>query len=1073
MVSAPDPTAVAASNPESIGGGPNDTVPMIAAGGFHTCALLDTGQISCWGFGGSGRLGTGGTTDLSTPSAPITLPTNTTATAITTGNAHTCALLNTGQISCWGFGGNGQLGTGDNTSLSTPSAPIALPANTTATAITAGTGHTCALLNTGQISCWGFGGDGQLGTGDNTSLSTPSAPITLPTNTTATAITAGNFHTCALLNTGQISCWGFGSSGRLGTGDNTSLSTPSAPITLPTNTTATAITAGSTHTCALLNTGQISCWGAGGDGRLGTGDTNNLSTPSAPITLPANTTATAITAGTFHTCALLNTGQISCWGAGGDGQLGTGDTNNLSTPSAPITLPTNTTATAITAGSTHTCALLNTGQISCWGNNFFGQLGTGNTTDLSTPSAPITLPTNTTATAITTGGLHTCALLNTGQISCWGAGGDGQLGTGNTTDLSTPSAPITLPTNTTATAITTRGGHTCALLNTGHISCWGSGGFGQLGTGDNTSLSTPSAPITLPTNTTATAITTGTFHTCALLNTGQISCWGAGSFGQLGNGTTTSSNVPTVAGVPAAPTSAVATASSEQAQLSWTPGAESVFGPVTAWTIEQSTDTGTTWAPSTLAAPPAAGDTTTTVTGLTNGIEYLFRVAGVNTVGTGPFGVSNPVTPTTPPVPTVTTTAGSPTNTLPIPFRVSFDQDVTGFDTTDITIDGATIDNLQGSGTTYTFDATPTADGTITATIDAGAATNTNNQANTASNTVTVDYDTTGPVATIDIAPGQADPTETLPVTFSITFDEAPVDFDAADLDVGGTAGAATATLTGADTSYTATIDTVASAGTITIDLAAGTVTDAVGNANGATTIITNTVTLDDNTGPTIVVPAGGVQADTDPGQPGATVTYTVTATDPEPTPTLPRNLAALGAAPTVDCTPASGSFFTIGVTTVNCAATDAAGNTSTDTFDVTITDNEDPTIDGTNQSFDLPVDTTSGPISYILPTATDNSGSATISCTPPPGTSFNAGATTIECTATDPSGNTTAATYTVTALTSTTPTTPPTTAPPVTVPSGGLPALGSSPNTAITLALALLAIGTLTILTTRRRRHT
>ena len=386
---------------ESIGTGPQGIVRMVAAGGNHTCALLNTSSLTCWGYDGYGQLGNGITTgNITAPSEPITLPTDTTASAITAGYNHTCALLNTGNITCWGRDNSGQLGNGTTTGdITTPPDPITLPTDTTATAITAGDNHTCALLNTGNITCWGNDTSGQLGNGNTTgNITAPPDPITLPTDTTATAITAGDNHTCALLNTGNITCWGWDGFGQLGNGITTgNITAPSEPITLPTDTTATAITAGDNHTCALLNTGNITCWGNDSCGQLGNGTTTgDITAPPDPITLPTDTTATAITAGDNHTCALLNTGNITCWGNDTSGQLGNGTHHRQhhrhhQTPShCPPTRP----PPAITAGDNHTCALLNTDNITCWGNDGNGQLGNGNTTgNLTEPSGVIGVPT--------------------------------------------------------------------------------------------------------------------------------------------------------------------------------------------------------------------------------------------------------------------------------------------------------------------------------------------------------------------------------------------------------------------------------------------------------------------------------------------------------------------------------------------------------------------------------------------------------------------------------------------------------------------------------------------------------
>jgi len=401
-----------------------------------------------------------------------------------------------------------------------------------------------------------------------------------PSSPAAGLLDAGGFHSCAVLVAGTVRCWGLGLSGQLGYGNGETIGddeTPASvgPVNLGTGRTVWKIAAGDYHTCAILDDRSVRCWGFGGNGRLGYGNPNNVSDPSAvgPVNLGAGHTARAITAGSAHTCAILDDGSVRCWGFGGngqqfgDGRLGYGNTNNVgdkptTTPdlAGAVNIGTGHTAMAISAGGAHTCAILDDGNVRCWGDGEYGQLGYGNTNSIggvsppapgeaTTPdtAGPVQLGTGHRAVAISAGGLHTCALLEDGSVRCWGFDASGQLGYGNTnnvgdTPTTTPDmvGPVNLGVHR-AVAISAGDADSCTVLDDASVRCWGDGAYGRLGYANtsnagDTPITTPDkvGPVNLGAGHTATAISAGAAHTCARLDDASVRCWGYGVYGQLG-----------------------------------------------------------------------------------------------------------------------------------------------------------------------------------------------------------------------------------------------------------------------------------------------------------------------------------------------------------------------------------------------------------------------------------------------------------------------------------------------------------------------------------------------------------
>ena len=363
-------------------------------------------------------------------------------------------------------------------------------------------------------------------------------------------VAVGQDYTCAILDNGDLKCWGRNSDGQLGDGGTTQLNAPpSTPVDLGTGRTAVAVSNGYSHTCVILDNGELKCWGSDATGELGNGaiQGSQYSPSTTAIDLGSGRTAVAVDSGYHHTCAILDNGDLKCWGYDNGGQLGilsNGQQNLIAPPSTAIDLGTNRTAIAVSAGKQHTCAILDNGDLKCWGRDFYGQLGDGypKGNNLHIPSSTaIDLGTNRTAVAVSAGDDHTCAILDNGDLKCWGRYNDGRLGNGTATyqDVMAPlSTAIDLGTNRTAVAVAAGQYHTCATLDNGDVKCWGSGWNEALGNGASQGIqySPPTTAIDLGTNRTAVALATGDSSTCAILDNGDMKCWGKNIHGQLGNG---------------------------------------------------------------------------------------------------------------------------------------------------------------------------------------------------------------------------------------------------------------------------------------------------------------------------------------------------------------------------------------------------------------------------------------------------------------------------------------------------------------------------------------------------------
>jgi hypothetical protein len=291
-------------------------------------------------------------------------------------------------------------------------------------------------------------------------------------------------------------------------------------------------------TCAIRGDRRPVCWGDNGDGELGTGGRVDATRPVAVMGLPSGPIL-SMAAGDQSSCAIVassagaTSGAVHCWGDNAYGQLGNGTTSDSLTP---VTVSGISDAVEVVTGNGFACARLVGGQVRCWGSNYIGQLGQDDRMNRSTPVTVVDV----------SGAIDLDAYLNqvcvaTGtRVWCWGGALTGRVAT-----------------STRASRVAVGAGHVCSIFegfipeHVGQVYCWGDNSMGALGDGSTT---TPATGVVVSTfgyiaGAVAVDIDAGAGHTCVATRDGRVFCWGANNRGQLGDGTTSNRTVPTLVAV--------------------------------------------------------------------------------------------------------------------------------------------------------------------------------------------------------------------------------------------------------------------------------------------------------------------------------------------------------------------------------------------------------------------------------------------------------------------------------------------------------------------------------------------
>jgi alpha-tubulin suppressor-like RCC1 family protein len=346
--------------------------------------------------------------------------------SVTTGQGHTCGVSTANKAYCWGHNGAGQLGFGVMTAQG-EMLPAGVAGGTEFALVDGGNWFTCGLSTGGQAWCWGNGYYGQRGDGQEGYTDGEPTPQAVVGGHTFTTLSAGFEHACALDEGGKAWCWGNNTYGQLGNDERVIVYGEPVPVEVVGGLTFKQISAGRDATCAITPDDLLYCWGDNEIGQFGDGaGAPGLMVPH-PVPAGGGMRYRDIALGDSHVCGITTAGEAFCWGEDHYGELGTGVAEVGD--DVPMKVAAAQTFTDIGVGSYHTCAVATDGVAWCWGFNRVGQLGRAEKESFDPNPVPEPVVSAVRFAGSMEGGFqHTCAIGTDDKAYCWGADFHGEGG---------------------------------------------------------------------------------------------------------------------------------------------------------------------------------------------------------------------------------------------------------------------------------------------------------------------------------------------------------------------------------------------------------------------------------------------------------------------------------------------------------------------------------------------------------------------------------------------------------------------------------------------------------------------